>query len=444
MTLKLINMKTHGIQESLIRRASNGARTKNPLINSPREGLRMSVLMAIVFAGLLLSGCSAKQEPEVAPTVTVQVDAAEKEAIQRKVIAEATLYPLDQAALVPKVSSPVKKFYVDRGSSVKAGQLLAELENQDLTGALMKSQGGYVQAEATYQMQLQKAGQDVKLAKEQLDAQQRLYDSRQALYKEGAVSKKDVEDAAVALTQAKNQYELAQKQSDLKVAEGQWNAAKGDTASAEAQVGYTKITSPIDGVVTDRPFYPGETAPTGAPILTVMNLSQVVARAHISQLEAVHLKVGDPATISVPGQTPDVKGKVTLVSPSLDPNSTTVEVWAQAPNPGGRLRPGTSVRLTMVGETVPQAIVVPAAALLTSPDGVISVITLDTDNVPHKKKVKVGIRDALNAQITEGLQGGERVVTVGAFELDREDEDVLKVTKIQVQAPKMPEEDEDQ
>jgi hypothetical protein len=75
---------------------------------------------------------------------------------------------------------------------------------------------------------------------------------------------------------------------------------------------------------------------------------------------------------------------------------------------------------------------------------VISVITLDSDNVPHKKKVKVGFRDAQNAQITEGLQGGERVVTVGAFELDREDEDVLKVTKIQVQAPKMPEEDEDQ
>ena len=109
------------------------------------------------------------------------MDAAEKEAIQRKVIAEATLYPRDQAAIVPKVVSPVKKFYVDRGSRVKAGQLLAELENQDLTGAQIKSQGGYAQAEATYQMQVQKADEDLKLAKEQLDAQQKLYDSRVAL-----------------------------------------------------------------------------------------------------------------------------------------------------------------------------------------------------------------------------------------------------------------------
>jgi HlyD family secretion protein len=433
MMLKHINMKKNGIQSYL-----------HPSVKGAGADRRARGLMGIVVAGLLLSGCSAKKETEAAPTVTVQVDAAEKEAIQRKVIAEATLYPLDQAALVPKVSSPVKKFYVVRGSTVKAGQVLAELENQDLTGAQMKSHGGYLQAEATYQMQLQKVGQDVKLGKEQLDAQQKLYDSRVALFKEGAISAKDVEDAAVALTQARNQYELAQKQSDLKVAEGQLNAAKGDTASAEAQLSYTKITSPIDGVVTDRPFYPGETAPSGASILTVMNLSQVVARAHISELEAAHLKVGDSATISVPGQSPDVKGKVTLVSPALDPIGTTVEVWVQAANPGGRLRPGTSVRVTMVGETVPQAIVVPTTALLTAPEGVISVIVLDTDNVPHKKKVKVGIRDGQNAQITEGLQGGERVVTVGAFELDREDEDVLAKTKIQVQAPKMPEEDKEQ
>ena len=71
-------------------------------------------------------------------------------------------------------------------------------------------------------------------------------------------------------------------------------------------------------------------------------------------------------------------------------------------------------------------------------------IVLDTDNVPHKKKVKVGIRDGDDVQITEGLQGGERVVTVGAFELDKEDDPVLAKTKIQVQVPKMPEEDEDQ
>ena len=69
-----------------------------------------------------------------------------------------------------------------------------------------------------------------------------------------------------------------------------------------AQLSYTKIVSPIDAVVTDRPLYAGETASTGSPIITVMDLSEVVARAHVSQQEAAQIKLGSAATISVPGQ----------------------------------------------------------------------------------------------------------------------------------------------
>jgi multidrug efflux pump subunit AcrA (membrane-fusion protein) len=394
---------------------------------------------------MLFSGCGAKPEAETTPTVTVQVDAAEKGPIQRKIVTDAVLYPRDQAAIVPKIASAVKKWNVDKGSHVKAGQLLGELENGDLAGAAQKSQGGYAAADAAYQMTLQKSAQDLKFAKQSLDSAQKFYDGRTALYKEGAVSAKDLDDANVALSSAKNTYELAQKQYDLKAAEGALNAAKGDTANADATLGYSKLISPISGVVTDRPYYAGETPTAGTPVITVMDLSQIVARAHVAQLEAASLKVGDPATISIPGQLVSVKGKVTLVSPSVDPNSTTVEVWVQAPNPKGSLRPGTSVHVSMVAETVKDAVVIPQAALLTSPDGLSSVIVLDSDNAPSKKKVKVGIRDdeAKSVQVTDGLVGGERVVTVGAFELSNEDDPVLAKTKIQVQAPKMPDEEDE-
>jgi len=401
------------------------------------------ILGAALLAGLLASGCKPKEEAEEAPTVTVQVGDAEKGPISRKVIVDATLYPRDQAAIVPKVTAPVSKFFVQRGSHVHQGEVLAELENKDLTGAQMKSQGGYEQAQVAYQVALQKAKQDTEFAKQTLDSAQKLYDSRVALNKEGAASTRDVEDAALALSQAKNQYELAQKQGDLKVAEAQMSAAKGDIASADAQLGYTKITSPIDGVVTDRPYFPGETPAAGTPLITVMDLSQIVARAHISQTDAASLKVGDAATISVPSE-PSVKGKVTLVSPAVDAASTTVEVWVQAANPKDRLKPGSSATVTIIGQTIKDAIVAPSAAVLTAPDGTTSVITLDTDNVPHKKKVKVGIHSGTDVQITDGLQGGERLVTVGAFELDKEDDPVLAKTKILVQVPTMPDEDEDE
>jgi HlyD family secretion protein len=407
------------------------------------KAAHLLALAGLAVAGLCLAGCSKPGEAEVNPTVTVQVDAATKGPIQLKVSTDAIVYPRDQAAIVPKVVSPVKKFYIERGSHVKAGQLLAELEAQDLAGAAQKSAGGRDSAEATYQMEVQKVQQDAKFAKQTLDAAQKLYDSRQALYKDGAVSAKDLEDSRLALAQAQNAYDLAQKQSDLKVAEGAMNAAKGDTASAEAMLSYSKIVSPINGVVTDRPFFSGETAPTGAPLVTVMDLSQIVARAHISLAEASLLKIGNPATISVPGLKPDIKARVTLISPALDPNSTTVEVWVQGPNPGEKLKAGSSAHVTMVGATIPDAVYIPTAALLTAPDGATTVITLDTDNAPHKQKVKTGIRDGLNIQITDGLQGSERVVTVGAFELDKEDDPVLAKTKIQVQVPKMPEEEDE-
>jgi len=420
-----------------------------------------SIVNILLAACLALAGCSRKEGTEPGPMVTVQVAPAQKTTIERKVTSEAIVYPLHQAAITPKISAPVRKFYVDRGSHVRAGELLAELENQDLEGAAAESKGAYEQAQAAYETatksalpeEIQKAELDVKVAKETLDAAQKVYDGRRTLFEQGAIAHKDLDDAMVSLTQAKNAYQIARKhqqwlqggghQQELKAAAGQLAAAKGHYLSAQAQVSYSEIHSPIDGVVTDRPAYPDEMASSSSPLITVMDLSQVVAKAHISQQLASWLKVGDAATLSAAGPAPvDLPGKVTLVSPALDPGSTTVEVWVQAANPGERLKPGASVRLNIVAETVKNTIVVPAAAVITGSDGSTSVMVVDSGNKPVAKNVKVGIRDGDSVQITDGLAGGEQVVTVGAFELAKEDPDVLEKTKVQVQAPASPEKGE--
>ena len=136
-----------------------------------------------------------------------------------------------------------------------------------------------------------------------------------------------------------------------------------------------------------------------------------------------------------------IVGKVTQVSPALDPGGTTVEVWVQAANADGALKPGSSVRVEMISRTVPNALVIPAAAVLTSGSGATSVIVVDADNKPHKESVTIGVRDAGNVQITDGLKSGQRVVTTGAFELAKLDSDVLDKTKVQIQPPK---EDDDE
>ncbi len=184
-------------------------------------------------------GCSKKEGGEVAPTVTVQVATAETEKIDRKISADAVIYPLRQAALVPKISAPVRKFFVERGSHVHAGDLLAQLENQDLVAAVTDNKGAYDQAQAAYETatkqalpeEIRKAELDTRAAQQAMQSSQKVYEGQQNLFKQGATARKNVDDANLAYIQARNQYDIARrhldslqkfgKEQELKSAEGQ-------------------------------------------------------------------------------------------------------------------------------------------------------------------------------------------------------------------------------
>lgn len=399
-----------------------------------QKSRRAFPMFALSLALAMLAACSDKSK-ETEPAVPVQIVQVEKTTLQQKVSAEAVLFPIAQSAIVPKISAPVQKFLVNRGSHVHKGELLAVLENRDLAAAAQENKGAYTQAEATYAIttaadlpqQMQKAELDTQAAKQALDAQQKIYDSRQQLFREGALPRKELDQSSVDLTNARNQYEMAQKHLDSlkgmgeaqlsKSAKGQLESAQGKFQGAEAQLQYSEIRSPINGVITDRPLYPGEMAAAGTPLLTIMDISQVVARAHIPQTEAVLLKRGDNATLSAPGLDEPIHGKVVLVSPALDPNSTTVEIWVQCTNPKEVLRPGTSAEITMVARTVRDALAIPAASLLTAQDGTTSVMVAGSDGKAHQQAVKTGFHDGDRVQILEGLQAGQKIVGNGAYGL---------------------------
>jgi multidrug efflux pump subunit AcrA (membrane-fusion protein) len=387
------------------------------------------------LAAFISSSACSGGDKETEPSVPVQIVIVEKATLQQTVASDAVLFPLAQSALVPKISAPVQKFLVNRGSRVRAGQLLAVLENRDLAAATQENKGSYDQAQATYAQttaadlpqEMQKAQLDAQAAKQQLDAAQKVYDSRKDLFAQGAMPRKELDQAGVDLTNARNQSEIAERhlqnlqavgrQQTLKSAQGQLESAQGKYNGAAAQFSYSEIRSPINGVVTDRPLYPGEMAAAGTPLLTVMDTSQVTARAHIAQQSAALLKVGDSASVTAPGIDAPFAGKVSLVSPALDPSSTTVEIWVLAKNPKGRLKPGSSVQVSMVARSVPDALAIPAAALLTAQDGTTSVMVAGSDGRAHQKPVKIGIRDGDRVQIVEGLSAGDRVVGSGAYGL---------------------------
>ncbi len=399
-----------------------------------RPAARTMLVLSVAAAGLLSAGCGAP-EKEVTPVVSVQVTPVRKAAISEIITAEAVVYPVQQAVVMPKITSTIREFKVQRGSRVKKGQLLAILENADLSAAAEQSKGEFEQAEAGFSMttgaslpqQIQKAELDAAAAKSAFDAQQKVYDSRKELFQQGALPRRDFDAAEVALAQVRSQSEVAQRQlgdlkrigekDTLKSASGQLTAARAKYHSAEAQLSYSEIRSPVNGVVTDRPQYAGELATANQPLLTVMDTSRLIAKAHVAQSEAAVLRVGNSAALHVAGLEEPLAGHVTLISPALDPGSTTIEVWVEARKPNPALKPGMTVELSITGRSAKDALVIPAPSLFKNDEGATYVAVASSDNHAQLKTVEAGIRAADLVQILSGLQEGEPVISSGGYAL---------------------------
>ena len=407
-----------------------------PTMNTTLKFLRNWTAIFCTIASILClaNGCG-KAEKEKDPVVTVQTTPVRRAPISQVVSVEAVVYPLEQATVAPKISSTIKKFHVQRGARVKKGQLLAELENRDLSAAAQSSKGEFEQAEANYvttvgaslPQQIQKAELDAVAAKSNFDAQQKVYESRKELFQQGAIPRKDMDSAEVAFLQSRSQNEQAQKQladlqrvgkeQALRSAQGSRTSAEGRMKGAQALLSYSKITSPIDGVVTDRPLFEGDLATANQPLLTVMNTSRLIAKAHVPQSEAAILKVGNSAELKIPGLGEPIKGRVSLVSPALDPGSTTIEVWVEASKPDPALKPGMSVELSMTAKVVKDALVVPTPAIYKNSEGADYVLLAGSDGRAHLKTVQVGVRNSEFTQVVTGIIAGDQVISSGGYAL---------------------------
>ena len=368
--------------------------------------------------------------------VSVQAEHPTVGPLSEQIAADAILTPLAQAALAPKISAPIRAEYVQRGAHVRKGQLLLTLEDRDLQGNAIDSRGALTSAQAAYTTatqatipeDVQKARLDVDQAKANLDVANRTAEERKRLLAQGAIAGRDVDTAIAAAVQAQVTYDNAVKHlkgvedttrhTNAQSAQGQLTSAQGRLVNAEAQVSYASLRSPIDGVVTDRPLFPGETATAGTPAVTVMDTSSLIAKLHIAHASAQKLRLGDEAELSIPGVDKLQSARVSLISPALDPGSTTVEVWLKLPNPGGRYKVGTPVHATLHGTTIPKAVQVPAKAIVPGEDGGTNVLLVTADSTAKKRAVTIGIRTPESVQILDGVTPADTVITEGGYGLD--------------------------
>lgn len=399
-----------------------------------------SLLPAVLWAVVGMQGCR-KQDTAAAGDegqTAVEVEAQHPTVgpLAEEIPADAVLAPLSQAALAPRISAPIRAEYVQRGAHVHKGQLLLTLEDRDLQGNALETEGGVSSAQAAYTTatqatipdDMQKAQLDVDQARANLEVANRTAEERRKLLREGAIAGRDTDTAIAAAVQAQVAYDVAVThlnsvrnttgRTDAQAAKGQLLSARGRLESAEAQAGYATLRSPIDGVVTERPLFPGEDAPAGTPVITILDTSSLLAKLHIAQAAAQQLQVGGTAEIHVPGVTEPQAATVSFISPALDPGSTTVEVWLKLPNPDGRFKVGTPVHALIHGRTVQNALQVPAPAILPGENGGTSVLLLENDGTVHKRAVTVGLRTNASVQILSGISASDTVVTKGGYGLD--------------------------
>jgi RND family efflux transporter MFP subunit len=150
-----------------------------------------------------------------------------------------------------------------------------------------------------------------------------------------------------------------------------------------------------------------------------MDTSALLAKLHISQMQAQQLSLGAAAAIAIPGVADPVPAKVSLISPALDPGSTTVEVWLRLENPKGLFKAGTPVHTSITGRTETNTLIVPTEAIQTAQDNSSkSVMVIGADGVAHKRTVTLGIQTPESVQILDGISASDMVITTGAYALD--------------------------
>lgn len=406
-------------------------------MNAPPNLRRsLATICVLALAAGSLAGCKKKEEEAPEALAVVQAAHPTVAPISEEIAGDAILAPLSQAAITPRISAAIREEYVQRGARVRKGQLLIALEDRDLQGNALDSKGTVTAAKAAYNAatdatipeDVKKAQLDVDQLKAARDVAERTAAERKKLFEQGALSGRDADTAYAAAVQAETAYQTARKHLEVTLqttqktnkdaAQGQLTSAEGKLVNAEAQVSYANLRSPIDGVVTDRPLFPGETAQAGTAVITVMDTSSLLAKLHLAQATAQKLGAGHKAEVHVPGVEDPVEATVSFISPALDAGSTTVEVWLKLPNADGKLKVGTPVHTEITGDTIKNALQVPASAIVPAEDGGTNVMILGADGAAHKRAVKVGIRTPEAVQILSGLSANDTVITDGGYGLD--------------------------
>jgi HlyD family secretion protein len=383
----------------------------------------IGVVLVLVVVGGLIAATSGGNK--IDPTKLAKV---ERHDLAKSVVATGKVEPITKVEIKSKASGIVKKLYVDAGDKIKKGQLLAQLDKEEIQAqveqsraALAASEASAKGAEADYQRaKVDAEGPDVPLLK-------RAYDRAVDMARQGVVSTSSLEDAQKNYELALNKQNVAKAQlivlkARIAQAEAQVARDRANLKQLEEQLSYTDIIAPIDGVLLSRDVEIGDAVSSilvlgssATLVMTLGDISEVYVKGKVDESDIGKVYLGQPARIKVESfKDKTFYGKVTKISPLgvEKDNVTTFEVRVSINNPGGELKAAMTANAEIILEEHKDVLQIPEGAIIYDKDRKASVEVPDQKAKDGKRKVAVniGISNGAKTEVLSGLKENEEVV----------------------------------
>lgn len=348
--------------------------------------------------------------------------------ITKAVVATGRIEPIAKVEIKSKANGIIKELKAQVGDYVQAGQVLAELDKENLAARVREAKAALLGAEANLQ------AAQAQLTKNQVEAEgpdvpftKRNFDRAENLMKEGVLSKQSYDDTRSAYELAVNKQNIARSQlsvSQAKITQAQAEVAQAKAAvdRAEEELSYATIRSPIGGVVLSRDVEIGSPVSSilnmGAAatlVMTLGDISQVYVKGKVDEADIGVVKLNQPARIKVETfKDKQFEGHVTQISPlGVDKeNVITFEVRVSISNPGGLLRANMTANAEIVLEEHQQALLIPESAIIYDDkrNASVELPAANTEKGREKKPIKVGISNGTKTEVLEGLNEKQQVI----------------------------------
>jgi len=410
-----------------------------------RKGI--SVLLALCI--IVLVSCEKKQdETPVLKAIPVEVAAVRLGTIAKEIKFTGNVEANTVVQVYPKITAKIEEMLVDSGDSIKRGDVIALLEFEELQAQLAQAEAALAVVQAQWtQMEvgarpeeLSQAEDLVAKARANLKDAESNYGRMKALYQQGTIARRQFEAAELAYTVAKAELNSAVERRGM-LREGATReerealAAQVDQAKAaldltQIRLLYARVTSPIDGTVSERFFDPGNLAVPTRPLVTIVQMDTVRVIVYFPGELIRYMEPGIDAQLTVAAYPDEVfSGRIDKVSPTLNPDTRMFSAEIRVPNKGGLLRPGMFTRVTLSVDPHQDALLVPKEAVLSKEEyrensgsgkgGVArnNYLFVVENGRARIRTVLLGHESGTAVEVTEGLNRDERVVTRGLHQL---------------------------